>query len=526
MLSVMKIEDEDSLVGLATTAVATQSQPLDDPGHAAAGAAETRTAIINSVKLSLSLVGTLIVAFSVRFMIPRYVGPAAFGQLNFADAFAMGFFVFATFGVDSYIRKEVSRRLEHVNDFWAGFWLLRLAASAVIFALMAFILSRSNKGPLEWRLVFIFGLGQVAFVHNFTVTSLLHAASEVNELAYMNVFSKLLWGCGIASALVIGWHPLEMVAVAFLLSEVLKAVYLSRVTQRKLGLIWRVDMTATWAMLAASFPYYLNYLGHRTYEQLNVSIISFMTTDEEAGWYGAAKNIATISLLFLPIFQAVVVPMASRTAAKSTEALNELMRGAVRLTVVAATFFSIIIALEAETLVAHAFGPGFAESAISLRMLAPMFPLTYLATLGAQHLIQLDRIWTMVMVSLAALIANFGLNVGFIHLGHGMAPGWAGGMSSLASICTEGANALITFLVLGTAAVDRRLFVTLGKTAGICLAVAGVHYLLKDTLGLWSVPVEALAYWGFAVLTGALPAQEIRRMVTDAVSSRRRARKS
>ncbi|RYF32093.1 MAG: hypothetical protein EOO38_31295, partial [Cytophagaceae bacterium] len=344
--------------------------------------------------------------------------------------------------------------------FWAGFWLLRLAASAVIFAIMGTVLSHSNKGALEWRLVFLFGLGQVAFVHNFTVTSLLHAASEVNELAFMNVLSKLLWGGGIAAALLIGWHPLEMVALAFLLSEVLKAVYLSKVTQRKLGLVWRVDMVATWAMLAASFPYYLNYLGHRTYEQLNVSIISFMTNDSEAGWYGAAKNIATISLLFLPIFQAVVVPMASRTAAKSTEALNELMRGAVRLTVVAATFFSILIILEADLLVQKAFGPGFAESAISLRMLAPMFPLTYLATLGAQHLIQLERIWTMVIVSLMALVANFVLNVAFIKLGQGAAPGWAGGMSSLASICTEAANALITFTVLGEAAIDRRLFVT------------------------------------------------------------------
>lgn len=504
---------------LKDEAMAQASPPARMTSEYTQNARESRLVLLNSIKLSLSLLGTLVVAFAVRFMIPRYTGPAAFGQLNFADAYAASFFVFTTFGVDSYIRKEVSTRLEHANDFWAGFWLLRLGSAVIVAVLMGVGLHAMNKGPLEWRLAFVFALGQIAFVHNYTVSALLHAASEVNELSFMNVISKLVWGGGIWLSLVLAL-PLDMVAFAFLLSEALKAIYLSKVTRQKLNLRWHVDMRATWLVMVASFPYFLNYMCHRTYEKLNVSMLSAMADDKEVGWYAAATNIATISLLFLPILQAIIVPLAARTGKKSIEAMNDLMRSAVRLVVVGGTLISLIIMLHAEDMVHYAFGPGFAESAISLRMLAPMFPLTYLAVLGAMHLIQLDRIWTMIKVSLFALIANPVLNAALITTGYKMGPGWAGGMSALASICTEGANAVITFYILGTAAVDRRLWRVLGMTMMVCGVVTAAHYLLASW-GLWRMPVEGVLYFALALATGALPLADLKRTLQNAKQARR-----
>ena len=505
---------------LEEEAVAQAAPPARMTSEYTQSAREARVVLFNSIKLSLSLLGTLVVAFAVRFLIPRYTGPAAFGQLNFADAYAASFFVFTTFGVDSYIRKEVSTRLEHANDFWAGFWLLRLASAVLVAGLMAYGLKEMNKGTVEWRLAYIFALGQIAFVHNFTVSALLHAASEVNELSVWNVASKLLWGGGIWSSLVMGW-PLEMIAVAFLVSEGAKAVVLSRVVRQKLRLQWHIDLKATWIVMAASFPYFLNYMCHRTYEKLNVSMLSAMTDDKEVGWYAAATNIATISLLFLPILQAVIVPLAARTGKKSTEAMNELMRNAVRLVVVFGTLISLVIMLNADAMVHYAFGEGFAESAQSLRMLAPMFPLTYLAVLGAMHLIQLERIWTMIRVSLFALIVNPLLNAPLIMVGYRMGPGWAGGMSALASICTEGANAILTFWILGSAAVDRRLARVLGRTALCCGTVVCAHWLATP-LGLWRLPLETLLYLGLAVASGAMPIDDLRRTVQNARQARDR----
>ena len=497
---------------------AAQAQ-VDAAAAPEAGADEMGRAVHNALKLSLSMLGTIIVAMAVRILIPRYTGPTVFGQLNFADSFAAGFFVYTSFGVDSYIRKEVSTRLAHANDFWAGFWLLRLLSAVVMCVAMGIGLHAMHKGPLEWRLVYIFAAGQVAFVHNYTVMALLQAASEVGELSFMNVVSKLIWGGGIWASLLLGL-PVEAVALAFLISEALKAIYLSKVVRNKLHLRWNVDMAATWAVMVASFPYFLNYMCHKTYEKINVIMLSAMLDDNEVGWYSAALNIVMLSLMFLPILQAVLVPMAARIGKQSIEAMNELMRNAVRLVLVGGTLISLIIMLNADDIVHLAFGAEYAESAQSLRFLAPMFLFTYLAVLGAMHLIQLDRIWTMTKVSLAALIINPLLNAPLIHWGASLGPGWGGAMSAVASICTEGANAVITFSILGRAAVDAKLWRVVGMTALVCGSVTAVHYVALP-LGLWRIVPETLTYCALALATGAVPLTDLRRFLQNAVRSRR-----
>lgn len=512
-------------LGMELEAELPQTPPLPPPpgaagAGAAAGGSEMRVAVFNALKLSLSLVGTLLVAIVIQFLIPRYVGLQSYGKISFAETYAASFFVFTTFGIDSYIRKEVSTRLSHANDFWAGFWLLRIASTLVCIACMAWGLSGMHKGALEWRLVAIFAVGQLVYVHNFTVAALLQAASSVNELSLWNVASKLLWGGGVWLGLVFG-APLEMVAATFTLGEIIKAVALSGVCRRKLNLVWRVDVAATWIAVLASMPYFLNYMANRTYTYLNVLLLSGMTDDSEVGWYNAASKISQMMGFFLPVLQAVLVPMAARLGKKDIEAMNALMRDTVRLVIVAGTLVSLLVTLHADTLALGALGGAFGESSKTLAVLGPMFVLTYLATLASMHLIQLDRIWTVVKVSIVSLVLSVVLTGPFIYWGYHWGAGWAGAMSAAASICTEALTAVITFILLGKAAVDRRLWRVLGMTALVCGSVTGLHYVTA-VLGLWRVPLEIVVYSALALATGALPWADVRRTVENAVRSRRR----
>ena len=511
-------------LGMELEAELPQTTPSPPPGAAgagvAAGGSEMRVAVFNALKLSLSLVGTLLVAIVIQFLIPRYVGLQSYGKISFAETYAASFFVFTTFGIDSYIRKEVSTRLSHANDFWAGFWLLRIASTLVCIGCMAWGLSGMHKGALEWRLVAIFAVGQLVYVHNFTVAALLQAASSVNELSLWNVASKLLWGGGVWLGLVFG-APLEMVAATFTLGEIIKAVALSGVCRRRLNLVWRVDVAATWIAVLASMPYFLNYMANRTYTYLNVLLLSGMTDDSEVGWYNAASKISQMMGFFLPVLQAVLVPMAARLGKKDIEAMNALMRDTVRLVIVAGTLVSLLVTLHAEPLALGALGRAFGESSKTLAVLGPMFVLTYLATLASMHLIQLDRIWTVVKVSIVSLVLSVVLTGPFIYWGYRWGAGWAGAMSAAASICTEALTAVITFILLGKAAVDRRLWRVLGMTALVCGSVTGLHYVTA-VLGLWRVPLEIVVYSALALATGALPWADVRRTVENAVRSRRR----
>ena len=479
-----------------------------DSGH------EVRLAVINGLKLGLSLLGTVLVSLGLNIWLPRTLGPQQFGQLNFAEALATALFAFTTFGIDTYIRKEVAHRPEHASDFYAGFVLLRLGASVLVLLLMAAILGWMGRDAVVWRLSFLYAGSQICLLLNFSESALLQAIGRVNEMAWANVLSKIFWAGSVFLALAWG-APLESVAACLFVSEALKAGYLTYVTHRSLKLRWRLDMVATWAVIVASFPYFINNIAHRTYEQLNKTILGTMTDDLEVGWYAGSVRLAGISLLFIPIVQAVVIPMASRMKQQSEEAMNAVMRGAQRLVLVAGVLMGMMLVLHTEPVIHYTLGRNFGPSALSLQVLAPMFALTYMAVLGAVHLIQLDKVWVMIRVSVAALIFNPLLNIPFISWGYRLGPGYAGAMSALSSVITEALNAGIIFAVLGRRAIDRALLRCLALTGLICGVVVALHGQLV-ALALWRIPIEVVVFLGLAVVTGALPLADVLQLMRNA----------
>ena len=469
--------------------------------------------MLNAVKLSLSLVATIAVAVIVRIYVPRYFKPAGFGQYSFSEAYAATFFSFATFGLDTYIRKEVSTRLSHANEFYAGAFLLRLAAAALILVAMAGYLWHDDAPSIVWQMSFIFAAGQIAFVDNTTLSAFLQAAGQVTELSWANVVAKIVWCVGIFLSLSLGGSIL-WVAIWFSVSEALKTVYLMVLSHRRLKLRWHVDLAQTWAVIKASSPFFLNNIALSIYAKINVILLARYSTDTEVGWYGAAMTIAGFSLLFLPVLQAVIMPLAARTAKVSVEAMDEVMRSGTRLMVVSGTLISLVLWLHADFIAVRAFGAPYAEAAAALRMIAPMFPLTYMATVGSLHLIQQGRNWSLMRVSLLAVVLNPLVNVPLIRLGVASGPGQAGAMSALATVITEGVVLAITLALLGRAGVDRRFFLTLGKTALVCAAIVAMHRAFAY-LGIWLLPVEVIVYLGGALALGTLPVAELKRFIAS-----------
>lgn len=469
---------------------------------------ETALALRNALKLSLSLGATLVVAMVIRFWLPRVLGPEVFGQLHFAESLALGLFLFTTLGADVYIRKEVSTRPEHASEFLGGLLVARAVASTLVFGGMAVVLSLMGKGELEWRLAFLFGIGQVAFVLETTLAALLHASGTVTALSFITAGSKLVWGVAIFVGVSTGRGP-ELVALAFAVTEWGKAIAIFLVARRIMGLELRLDLPASLGMLAASVPFFLNFLAHRVYERIDVQMLSVMTNDAEVGFYGASVNLATAGMLLMPVVSAVILPMGARIAAQSRDALNEVMKKAVRLIVAFGGLIAVMLAVEAEGIVRLCFGADFAGSVPSLRVLAPMLPLTYLASVAGMHLIQLGRIWSVTRISVVGLLLNPALNLLAIPWGFERLELGGGGFGAASTtVATETFACVLMLAALGRDGVDRRLIRTLAMTALAASAVLGVHVLLAPH-PTWRVPLEVGAYVVVGVLTKALPLREL-----------------
>jgi O-antigen/teichoic acid export membrane protein len=493
----------------------------DDLG-AATASREVGVALRSAVTLGLSLGVTLAVAFAVRFWMPRFLGPDEFGKLVFAEEFAAVFFVFVTLGTETYIRKEVAVRPEHASDFLGSLTVVRLGVSLLVAAIMGVSLSWMGKSPIEWRLVYVFAAGQFFFVLNTSLGSVLQAVGKVRSLAWVNAVSKIVWGAGIVVGLLSGLGLL-VVATLFLVTEASKVPFLLRAAHRHTGLKMTLNAGASRAIIIASLPYFLNFVAHRIYAKVDITLLSVLTDDAEVGWYGAAANVTFLIYLILPVLNAVILPMGSRIAKESAEAMHETMRAAVRVVLMVSVPVAIIIALNAQSLVALLFTSSFTPTVYILQMIAPMVPLTYVCVLLSTHLIQVGRIWRVVSNSVIALLLNPTLNLLLIVPGHDLlGDGGGGTAAAFSTVVTECVSATLLLLALGNTAVDRKLGQLSWRLAVCCVVAVVAHHFLRP-LGIYSIPIEVAIYVVVASALGALPLGDILRRLRSTLARRKRA---
>ena len=469
-------------------------------------ATDVLQSVRNASTLGLSLLGTWAVALVVRILLPRHLGPAAFGDFQFADSFTATAFVFTGLGIETYVRKEVSTRSDHATDFFGGTALARLAISALVMAAALSGLALSGKPVAIQHLVLLLGIAQVLITLNLTYGALLHAVGRVGGLSVLNIVTKVLWGGGIVIAFALGGGVMS-VAAAMLASEAVRTAGLAMLTRRHMGLQFRVNLVATRGVVAAALPYYLATLATTIYSKIDVSIMAYRTTSEEVGWYGASSTLAGMAMLISPLIGWVLLPLSSRAAARSRDELRAVSRRAMELVLTASLPLSLFMYLAAEVIVRTLFGAPYAPAVMSMRIQAPVFVLTYVAIVSGSLLVRIERGWAVTWIAVAGMIASPLLNVVLIPMGlRHVGRGGAGVGAATALVFTELATTVAMTWLLGGLAFDRRGVTAVAKTVVVCLAIVTLDRLLMP-LGSARLLLDGVAYLAGVVAWGALDAR-------------------
>ncbi len=462
------------------------------------------TALRNSVQLGVSLLATWGVALLVRFFLPRQLGPERFGLYTFADNLAAAMLGLLSFGVDSYIQKEIPVRPRHASDFFAGIAVSRSVLACVAIAVVSGILHLTGRSTEMLVVVAVFGLGYTLFTINSSLAALLQANMTIGGLAVANPAAKLVWGVAVALCLIVR-APLAILASAFALSELLRALALVGVVRRQLDLKLRIDLRATRAVVLASLPYYLNSLVLALNMRLDVTIMGFVVHDNATiGWYSAAANLAGLSLIMVPLFGSILMPLLSRSFRRSPDEFWLVVRRALEALQAATLPITLFLALGADVWIEIVFGGAFGPSTASLRVLSAQFVFTYVAMLLSLTLIVLGRGWSLARISLFGLVLHPVISVFFITIGRARAGAVGAGIgAALGALGMEIAVTVLLFANLGRATFDGQNLRTLWRSLLTCALVA-VIFGLAAPLGHLRLVLCALSYPALALALGAL----------------------
>ncbi|WP_434385357.1 flippase [Melittangium boletus] len=503
--------------------------PSAAPAEPAPPAADAHTSLRNALKLGGSLLVTYGIALVMRMVLPRYLGPEGFGRYNWADGFSGAFFVLSALGLDVYIRKEVSVRREHASEFFGGTLLLQLALALVLTGGMLWVMRAGGEPPEVQRLALLMGAYQFFFRLNAILAAVLHAREQVDGLSVAHVVMKCIWGGGLVLVLLLGL-PLPWLAAPFIGAEVVKVAFLLHLTRAHAGLRFRVDVRATATALLAALPFFINEAALATNGRVDVSILGLVANKTEVGYYGAVWGIAGMTMLLSPILGWVLLPMMSRAASSSPEEFTRILRRGLEGVITVSVPVTLALALGAETWVRLMIGEAYLPAASVLRLLAPIFVLTYVATVCGSWLMAASRTWTVTRTSLLAAGLNPALNLLLIPpMLARLGPTGGASATALSLAICEVIVTIILLSAIGERAHDARSLAVLAKTTAVCAAVTAVHLGLgavgldaRDLVrGLARLVVDGAVYLTLILATGAVRRDEVLALVRR-VKDRRR----
>jgi O-antigen/teichoic acid export membrane protein len=384
---------------------------------------------------------------------------------------------------------------------------------------MAIVMRATGRPPEVRNLVYLFGVAQFFVSINTTLSALLHARGQVGGMSALAVATKIVWAAGVVATIVTG-TGLWGFAAAYLASESIETFVLFGLANRHLDLVFRVDATATKAMIVSSLPYFLNGCATTAYGKVDVTLLGLLGTSREVGWYVAASSITGLTLLITPLIDWVLTPVFARGAARSREDLYAHIRQSTEPILDVAIPAALFVSVGADLWLRLLFGHAFASATLTLRILSASSVIIYIAIVYAMTLIMLERAWTLTLISVAGLVVNLVLNLVFIRRSMALFGEGGGGVGcALAALGTHAFAVAAMIAFVGRQAFDGRTLRMVGKSVVACVLVVVVDRLVAR-LGWARILVDLAVYLAVVVSTGALRVRDMWRLVTAAIHSK------
>lgn len=257
--------------------------------------------VISTGWLAMERIFRMVVSFFVGIAIARYLGPAQYGQLNYAQSFVALFSAIAALGLEGIVVRNIVNHPARKDEIMGSAFVLKLLGSLFTIALTIalIVLLRPDDPQTQWMVALI-ALGTI-----------LQSFDTIDYWFQSQVYAKVkVYAYGIAFFL-ISLVKLVMIVlhaplIAFAYAGMAEAVIITT------GLLigyrihghsvrkWRVSLPCAIDMLKDSWPLILSSLAIMIYMRIDQIMIGEMAGDHELGIYSVTVRLGEM-WYFVPI---------------------------------------------------------------------------------------------------------------------------------------------------------------------------------------------------------------------------------
>lgn len=467
-----------------------------------------KTIAKNASVLMLSQLITWSLTLTLMVFLPRALGATAMGQYHLATSIWAIAGVFAIFGMDVFLTKEISRQPENISDTFGTILVFRTLAFALSFGFVALYMQLAGYEAETVRVVFIIGLSGFFVLFSNACRAALQGIERMEFISLADILGKAFMTVGGLTALFLGQGIIAIGFIVIGASAVnlfIQGYYLNQVRPFQLRFGWKTVKQ----VMRESYPYFLVSVFAVIYVQLDIVIISLLVSEEVVGWYSVA-DIVSGTLMFIPvIFITAVFPALTRLHASESGSnmQGKLMSKSFDFLIVLSVPIGLGVMVLASHIVVLLFGEEFINSGPVLSVAGFVLILMYQNILLGRFIISIDRQKTWTIIMAVATVATIPLDLLLIPLCHNLFGNGAIG-GALAFAITEGGIMITGLYILPKGFLGWKNAWTAGRAfiAGLVMVVA--VWFLRDYFIAIPVVVGAVIYLLLILLMRVVPKED------------------
>ena len=461
--------------------------------------AEKRKSVTENVAV---LFGRQLVTWASTFVLllflPRYLGPVDYGMVYLGQSLTMIFSIVIDFGGHFWITKEVARNRETVGQIMADALGLRVVMWLVSLVGLNIYAAVAGYDTTTRIVILVMGIGMVWKAGTGVLSSCYQGLELLKYPAYSSIASAAFGSAVGVTALILGIGPIGYSVVGVLSGLVgfgVCAVFVPRMTTRVPRVIWKNALS----QLGQGIPYFLNTLLSTISYRVDTVMLSLMAPQAVLGWYGAAHRLFDSSMFVPSILTMAVFPAMARQWGTNKSVSTSFQRSLDFLFLAGVPVCVGVFAFSREIIEVFYGLESYRQAVPLLQIFGCGMILVYVNILLGTTLLASDKQRQLVVISLAAILINVGLNYLLIPLAQKEAGNGSLG-SAIATLITELVTMTsMTVLLRDEVLRGSRIVVQL-KVLAAGAAMAGAFWLLDGMKVQWVLQAVA----GGVVYVGAL----------------------
>jgi O-antigen/teichoic acid export membrane protein len=384
--------------------------------------------------------GSFVLLALLFLLLPRALGPVAFGEYSAAAAFVGLFRILPDFGM-SYASTIAISRDRSLAERWSGNLLAFQSVLSLVTLVLALGIGWCLFSGVTLKAVAILTLALLLSSYKMTLRWLLKSFGRFDAEAVSLLFERgLLLAVGVL-VLRSGGGVMGLVLV-FVLVRIPDTAGLWAWVDRKVVPLRLLGDRELWGQLFwKGLPFAYAGAMILLFFQVDQVLLSLLRGDAEVGYYGApVKILEGLTIVPRILAYALIPTLAALHAASPGEVTGLYRRGTKYLLLVGLPIAAFGV-LGADLLLPVLFGEAYRPSIDAARVLLPSCAFMFLSNFGETTLACIDRWHTIVFVSTGSVVLNLVLNLVWIPRYGLMGAAWA-------TLLTEGAYFVATALAL------------------------------------------------------------------------------